>query len=317
MSQPALNIVQFPTSGGRVKENRRGGFVALYRSIRKDARLSIASRRALWIELLCQASYEREEVVFMGQRITLEPGQLTTTYNILGDNIRDDDNRAMSKEAVRRRLKFFQDEGMISVESHSGRNGYLLITILNYTAYQNVSGDTLPDTLLDTSNASGGAGLNGISNTLPDTLPDTQNNHITITNSPKGEGDRLPAASDEPQQGNQSQSQQVESQQTDNPQKSRCPVTAIVALYHRVLPELPEVKMLTDTRRKYIQARWNEKANRQTLDFWERYFEYVRQSPFLMGQTDGSHGKPPFRADLEWLVRPSNFAKVIEEKYHA
>lgn len=312
MIKPTLNVVQFPTSGVRVKENRRGGFVALYRSIRKDARLSIASRRALWVELLCQASYEREDVVFMGQRMALEPGQLATTYNILGDSIRDDDNRAMSKEAVRRRLKFFQDEGMISVESHSGRNGYLLITILNYTAYQNVSTDTLPDTLPDTSNASGGEGLSGVSNTLPDTLPDIQNNHITITNSPKGEGDRLAAASDEPQQGNQNQPLQA-----DKPKKLRCPVTAIVELYHQVLPELPEVKVLTDTRRKYIQARWNEKRNRQTLDFWERYFEYVRQSPFLMGQTDGSHGKPPFRADLEWLVRPSNFAKVIEEKYHA
>ncbi len=295
-----------------MKENRKSGFVALYRSIRKDARLRIASRRALWVELLCQASYERKDVVFVGQRMALEPGQLATTYNILGDSIRDDDNRAMSKESVRRRLKFFQDEGMISIESHSGRNGYLLITILNYTDYQNVSTDTLPGTLPDTSNTSGDVVIGGTSNTLPDTLPDIQNNHITITNSPKGEGDRLTAASDQPQQGNQNQPLQA-----DKPKKPRCPVTAIVDLYHRVLPELPEVKVLTDTRRKYIQARWNEKRNRQTLDFWERYFEYVRQSPFLMGQTEGSHGKPPFRADLEWLVRPSNFAKVIEEKYHA
>lgn len=133
------------------------------------------------------------------------------------------------------------------------------------------------------------------------------NNTESKDYSPKGEGDSLPAADD------LHESEQIK----PKAKKPRCPVNQIVDLYHEVLPELPEVKVLTDTRRKYIQARWNEKANRQTLDFWKRYFEYVRQSPFLMGQTEGTHGKPPFRADLEWLMRPSNFAKVIEEKYHA
>jgi hypothetical protein len=36
-----------------------------------------------------------------------------------------------------------------------------------------------------------------------------------------------------------------------------------------------------------------------------------------MGLVDGCEGKAPFQADLEWLVRPTNFNKVIEGKYEA
>lgn len=98
------------------------------------------------------------------------------------------------------------------------------------------------------------------------------------------------------------------------PKANPCPVQAIVALYHQHLPMLPRVGKLTQTRIKFIQARWREDL--QTLDDWIAYFADVRTSPFLLGKTNGSNGHPPFRADLEWLCRPSNFAKTLEGKYH-
>jgi hypothetical protein len=39
----------------------------------------------------------------------------------------------------------------------------------------------------------------------------------------------------------------------------------------------------------------------------------VRKSKFLMGQADGIRG--PFRCTLHWLLRPSNFAKVLNGHY--
>ena len=36
----------------------------------------------------------------------------------------------------------------------------------------------------------------------------------------------------------------------------------------------------------------------------------VKDSPFLMGHNDRG-----WTADLEWLVRPTNFAKVLDGKY--
>jgi len=92
-----------------------------------------------------------------------------------------------------------------------------------------------------------------------------------------------------------------------------CPHGEIVNLYHKNLPELPTVREWNKTRRGYLQARWKEHPD---LAYWDRLFKYISKSDFLMGRTEGTKGKPPFLADLEWIVRPTNFAKIIEGKYH-
>lgn len=92
------------------------------------------------------------------------------------------------------------------------------------------------------------------------------------------------------------------------------PVSEIVDLYHRCLPELPRVEKLTKTREGFIRQRWQEDLT--DLDHWRNYFDFVRQSDFLMGRSKPTNGKPPFRADIEWITRPNNYAKIAEEKYH-
>lgn len=102
-----------------------------------------------------------------------------------------------------------------------------------------------------------------------------------------------------------------------------CPHQEILALYHEVLPDLPSVREWTKARAKLMQARWNENLKKGHysdkeggLNFWRRYFTFVAESDFLCGRADPAKGKPPFLADLEWLIKPSNFAKVVEGKYH-
>lgn len=97
--------------------------------------------------------------------------------------------------------------------------------------------------------------------------------------------------------------------------RNPCPLKRIVELYHELLPELPRVEKLTKARAGYIQQRWREDL--PSVDSWRAYFADVRNSKFLMGKSQGRDGKPPFRADLEWLTRPGNFAKVAEGKYHS
>jgi len=84
-----------------------------------------------------------------------------------------------------------------------------------------------------------------------------------------------------------------------------------VDLYHKYCPSLPKVVKLSDTRKKYIRARWKEYPE---LQFWEQFFKRVEASDFLTGRADYGNRKP-FIADFEWLVRPSNFLKVLEGKY--
>jgi hypothetical protein len=92
------------------------------------------------------------------------------------------------------------------------------------------------------------------------------------------------------------------------------PFKKIIDLYHETLPELPRVEELTDQRKGYIRQRWQQDL--KEVDHWVNYFQYVKKSDFLMGRVEARNGKPPFRATLEWLTRPGNYAKVAEEKYH-
>lgn len=92
------------------------------------------------------------------------------------------------------------------------------------------------------------------------------------------------------------------------------PYQNIINLYHEVLPELPACKMLTAKRKGQIKQRWTK--DMPAIENWKNYFNYVKQSPFLMGLVPPNGDRKVFHADLEWLTKESNFAKVYEGKYH-
>jgi len=100
----------------------------------------------------------------------------------------------------------------------------------------------------------------------------------------------------------------------EKPKRNAVPYAQIVNLYHETLPMLPKVEKLTDARKGYLSARWHEDLT--TLDEWRNFFDFVGKSTFLTGRAEANGGKRPFRADLEWITRPGNFAKIAEEKYH-
>ena len=51
------------------------------------------------------------------------------------------------------------------------------------------------------------------------------------------------------------------------------------------------------------------------LAWWRSFFGFIGKSKFLTGRSEGKRDNP-FKADLEWIIRPTNFAKIIERKYH-
>ena len=97
---------------------------------------------------------------------------------------------------------------------------------------------------------------------------------------------------------------------------SDCPQQAIIAAYHDELPMLPRVREWNEQRRKLLRSRWRESTERQDVDWWRTWFAWIRETcPFLVGQGTCPPGRDPFVADLEWLIRPNNFAKVVEGRY--
>lgn len=111
------------------------------------------------------------------------------------------------------------------------------------------------------------------------------------------------------------------------PDKPACPADEIVELYHEAMPNNPKVKVLNDARRKTIRARWKEAAGLDCKPFgyssredglaaWRRFFEVCAESDFLTGRAPAQPGKPPFVADIDFLMSPSGFARCLENKYH-
>jgi hypothetical protein len=103
-----------------------------------------------------------------------------------------------------------------------------------------------------------------------------------------------------------------------------CPHEKLIELYHAVLPTCTPVVEWNEQRQAIARARWREKATakpgyrtvEEGLAYWRRFFEYVAGSKFLTGKAEPGPNRKPFVATLEWLLRPKNFAKVVEGTYH-
>lgn len=104
----------------------------------------------------------------------------------------------------------------------------------------------------------------------------------------------------------------------DKPKKPPliCPVEQIVKAYSAILPGLLPVQRITDARKKALSARWREDKERQSLSWWNDYFERVRASDFLMGRCPPTQGRSTaWQADFDWIIRPGNMQKILEGKY--
>jgi len=94
-----------------------------------------------------------------------------------------------------------------------------------------------------------------------------------------------------------------------------CPIEKIIELYRSVAKRLPQPRVIPDVVKTNIAARWRQDDRFKSLDFWREFFEYCESHKFLSGQVDGRDGKPPFRANLQWVVKAANFAKIVNGDY--
>ncbi len=94
---------------------------------------------------------------------------------------------------------------------------------------------------------------------------------------------------------------------SDGAEERRQAAEEVVAIYHEVLPELPSIAKLTDSRIKAINARI--KDDMKSPEDWRRFFSKVAESDFLTGRSE------KFQANLDWLVKPTNLLKVLEGNY--
>lgn len=98
------------------------------------------------------------------------------------------------------------------------------------------------------------------------------------------------------------------------PTTPKVPYDEIAAAYMEAMPNNPAVRLMGETTKSYIKARWEEDPERQNIEWWKQYFRYCNTCPLLAGKVP-RRDSPPWFADLQWLVRPTNMEKVINGNY--
>lgn len=253
------------------------GWIKLHRKMR-DSDLWLSepfTKGQAWIDLIMLARFKEGYARIRGQRVDLQRGQLAWSEVGLAKRWQ------WSRKKVRKFLSEMEKEEHQIAQQKS--NVTTLITIINFDKYQ--SEDTAEYTTEETAEC---------------TAEDTRNKKEKEGK----EGEKKRESSNEDLSS---------AKHDDAPKKSNqppCPHQEIIKLYHELLPELPQVNVWNQSSKKNLQARWREDKARQSLDWWKWFFaEKIGNSDFLMGRVK------EFRADLDWIVRPSNFQKIMNGRY--
>lgn len=86
------------------------------------------------------------------------------------------------------------------------------------------------------------------------------------------------------------------------------PYDSILNLFHEICITLPQVKVLSDKRKKALKARWKE--SKSDIATFELIFSKVHQSDFLSGRNGRWTG-----CNFDWILKQENFIKIGEGNY--
>jgi hypothetical protein len=82
---------------------------------------------------------------------------------------------------------------------------------------------------------------------------------------------------------------------------------SVVENYHSLCPKLNKVVVINDLRKGFMNARVGEFGMEKVISV----LRMAGESEFLNGKNDKA-----WKADFEWIMRPTNFIKILEGKYN-
>lgn len=268
------------------------GFALIHRQF-MDSRLYKDSQAVhLWLHLILKANYSPavvntdvgEMMVGRGQMITGRPTLVTETF--IPDN------------KVKSLLRSFESKGMLKVEA-MGRK-FSLITILKYDDFQ------FPNCPTDVQRLSN---ANTSKNAAPSDVCPTDVQRLSInnniTNNSLSKDKESAVAAVKPEQKKPTHSCQD-----------------VIDAYHRILPECPSVRALSDKRKNLIKTFWVKagKITRQldnapfSMKAWEDYLAYISVScRWMLGdRPDAKTGKTWRCKNIDYLLSDEVYLKVRE-----
>ena len=85
------------------------------------------------------------------------------------------------------------------------------------------------------------------------------------------------------------------------------PYVKIMQLYNEICVSFSKIQKIDGARRKAVAARFKTYPNIETF---ETLFRKTEASSFMKGENDRN-----WRADFDWIMKPTNMCKVLEGKY--
>ena len=241
-------------------------WVKVSRKLLTSAIASKPEYLAVWMHLILSASYKPGEVLVGHQVVRLEAGQLVFGRIKFAQQI------GVSEHTLRMALKSLETLQQITIKSHSK---FSVITVVNWAKYQTDS----------PANHQQAASKPPASHHNKEVQEIQEEDQKLL---------RKPAKADLGDDG------------TEGQKAKPVPYAEIFDAYSRILPSLPQPKIRDDARKKAIRLRWQMDEKFQSVDYWVRYFEYIKGCEFLMGMRG---------ACFDWFFKPANFKKVIDGNY--
>lgn len=270
------------------------GFITMHRDAFDHPLLRDGDRFRAWFWMVAKACWKQTPFDIGGRIVTLQRGQFCCSVRELADTW------GWSKSAVDRFLTRLKTERMIGTDAGTGR---LVITILNYSKYQDVYEDAGTPTAMESAEKAAQRYPNATRST-PDQKPgqqrDTLNAGINGVNLGSGNGDRDSSGTaagqqrDIKEQGNKGTI--VDEEANASPSTSREPVFEADLFGDDVFPvpakpsgrqRQPKVAMSLDWQPAPLPpdvadlvAQWPPgRLDRETADFVEYWFEDGSKRP--------------------------------------
>ena len=95
-------------------------------------------------------------------------------------------------------------------------------------------------------------------------------------------------------------------EEKEEERRIRIDYTAVAELFNRLCPSFPEIRSMSDARKKAIKAR----LNNYTIEDFEELFKKAEASDFLKGKNGNN-----WSATFDWLIKDANMAKVLDGNY--
>lgn len=138
---------------------QEGGWIRLYRSIRKHWLWEDAEKLKWWIDILLQANHQERKVLIGNELMTIERGSFHTSIMKLSDRWQVD------RKTVKKFLDLLEKDGMITLKT--SKKGTTL-KVSNYEGYQANSEVQIPNKV---DNSMDNSMDKGVGNTMDNSVP--------------------------------------------------------------------------------------------------------------------------------------------------